>query len=45
MSALASYRYVLGNGQFNGFMISLVATFAGIAVFEAAAGVLFGELM
>ncbi|USE33840.1 multidrug efflux MFS transporter EmrD [Endozoicomonas sp. SCSIO W0465] len=45
MGALASYRYVLGNGQFNGFMISLVATFAGIAVFEAAAGVLFGELM
>lgn len=45
MSPLASYRYVLSNGQFNGFMISLVATFAGVALFEAAAGVLFGDLM
>ncbi len=45
MSALASYKYVFSHGQFNGFMITLVATFAGVAVFEAAAGVLFGDLM
>ncbi len=45
MGAMASYKYVLSNGQFNGFMITLVATFAGVAVFEAAAGVLFGDLM
>ena len=45
VAAVAGYRHVLSNGQFNGFMLSLVATFAGIAVFEAAAGVLFGELL
>ena len=45
MGALASYKYVLSHGQFNGYMIILVATFAGVAVFEAAAGVLFGDLM
>ena len=45
MGVLASYKYVFSHGQFNGFMITLVATFAGVAVFEAAAGVLFGDLM
>ncbi len=37
-----SYRYVLGNRRFQGYLICLVATFAGVAVFEAAAGVLLG---
>ena len=45
VAAVASYRHVLGNGQFKNFTVSLVATFAGIAVFESAAGVLFGELL
>ncbi|MDN3682939.1 multidrug efflux MFS transporter EmrD [Vibrio tapetis subsp. quintayensis] len=41
-SVLESYRYVLSNRQFQGFLMTLVATFAGVAVFEAAAGVLLG---
>ncbi|SON51875.1 multidrug efflux MFS transporter EmrD [Vibrio tapetis] len=41
-SVVESYRFVLSNRQFQGFLITLVATFAGVAVFEAAAGVLLG---
>jgi len=41
-SVVESYRYVLSNRQFQGFLMTLVATFAGVAVFEAAAGVLLG---
>jgi len=41
-SVVASYRHVLGHRRFQGFLITLVATFAGVAVFEAAAGVLLG---
>jgi DHA1 family 2-module integral membrane pump EmrD-like MFS transporter len=40
-----SYRYVLSNHQFQGYVFCLVATFAGIAVFEAAAGVLLGSVL
>ena len=40
-----SYRYVLGNRQFQGYVFCLIATFAGIAVFEAAAGVLLGSVL
>ncbi|AZL86340.1 multidrug efflux MFS transporter EmrD [Aliivibrio salmonicida] len=39
---LKSYRYVLSEHRFQGYLICLVATFAGVAVFEAAAGVLLG---
>ncbi len=41
-SVIESYRFVLSNRQFQGFLMTLVATFAGVAVFEAAAGVLLG---
>ena len=37
-----SYRHVLGNPRFQGNLLCLMATFAGLAVFEAAAGVLLG---
>ena len=42
---LVSYRYVLGNRRFQGYVLCLIATFAGIAVFEAAAGVLLGSVL
>ena len=38
----AAYRHVLGNPRFQGNLLCLMATFAGLAVFEAAAGVLLG---
>ncbi|HBV75119.1 MULTISPECIES: multidrug efflux MFS transporter EmrD [Vibrio] len=41
-SVATSYRYVLGHRQFQGYLLCLVATFAGVALFEAAAGVLLG---
>ncbi len=40
-----SYGYVLGNRRFQGYVLCLIATFAGIAVFEAAAGVLLGSVL
>lgn len=42
---MMSYRYVLGNRRFQGYVLCLIATFAGIAVFEAAAGVLLGSVL
>ncbi|WP_205626054.1 multidrug efflux MFS transporter EmrD [Photobacterium aquae] len=42
---LVSYRYVLGNRRFQGYVLCLIATFAGIAAFEAAAGVLLGSVL
>jgi MFS transporter, DHA1 family, 2-module integral membrane pump EmrD len=42
---LVSYRYVLSNRRFQGYVLCLIATFAGIAVFEAAAGVLLGSVL
>ncbi|WP_153447745.1 multidrug efflux MFS transporter EmrD [Vibrio algicola] len=39
-SVSTSYRYVLSSRQFQGYLLCLVATFAGVALFEAAAGVL-----
>ncbi|MGL4250426.1 MAG: multidrug efflux MFS transporter EmrD [Aeromonas sp.] len=41
----AAYRHVLGNPQFQGNLLCLMATFAGLAVFEAAAGVLLGDVL
>lgn len=44
-SAVDNYRFVLSDRRFQGYVICLVATFAGVAVFEAAAGVLFGGVL
>ncbi|GAA4651797.1 multidrug efflux MFS transporter EmrD [Kistimonas scapharcae] len=44
-SVIHSYKTVLGHEQFQGFILCLIATFAGIAVFEAASGVLFGNVL
>ncbi|KKC99753.1 multidrug efflux MFS transporter EmrD [Photobacterium halotolerans] len=40
-----SYKYVLSNRRFQGYVMCLVATFSGLAVFEAAAGVLLGNVL
>ncbi|NVC94425.1 multidrug efflux MFS transporter EmrD [Vibrio natriegens] len=40
-----SYQYVLSDKRFQGFLICLVATFAGVGVIEAAAGVLLGGVL
>jgi DHA1 family 2-module integral membrane pump EmrD-like MFS transporter len=44
-SAMDNYRFVLSDRRFQGYVVCLVATFAGVAVFEAAAGVLFGGVL
>lgn len=44
-SAIASYRFVLRQRRFQGYLICLMAIFAGVAVFEAAAGVLLGGVL
>lgn len=44
-SVANSYRYVLSDKRFQGYLICLVATFSGVAVFEAAAGVLLGGVL
>jgi MFS transporter, DHA1 family, 2-module integral membrane pump EmrD len=41
----AAYRHVLGNPRFQSNLLCLMATFAGLAVFEAAAGVLLGDVL
>ena len=41
----AAYRHVLGNPRFQGNLLCLMATFAGLAVFEAAGGVLLGDVL
>lgn len=40
-----SYKYVLSDKRFQGYLICLVATFAGVAIFESAAGVLLGGVL
>ncbi|MGD8110168.1 multidrug efflux MFS transporter EmrD [Vibrio sp. TRT 21S02] len=40
-----SYRFVLSSKRFQGYLLCLVATFAGVAVFEAAAGVLLAGVL
>lgn len=42
---LASYRHVLRHRSFRAYLFSLIATFAGIAAFEAIAGVLYGQYL
>ncbi len=42
---LKSYRFVLANRKFKSYLTCLVATFAGIAAFEAIAGVLYGQVL
>ncbi|GEM75251.1 multidrug efflux MFS transporter EmrD [Vibrio sagamiensis] len=44
-SVTKSYRFVLADKRFQGFLLVLVATFSGVAVFEAAAGVLLGGVL
>lgn len=44
-SALKSYQFVLSDHRFQGYLLCLVATFAGVAVFEGAAGVLLGGVL
>ncbi|MGL5038056.1 MAG: multidrug efflux MFS transporter EmrD [Aeromonas sp.] len=41
----AAYRHVLSNPRFKGNLLCLMATFAGLAMFEAAAGVLLGDVL
>lgn len=40
-----SYKFVLSDKRFQGYLICLVATFSGLAIFEAAAGVLLGGVL
>ncbi|MGF1702586.1 multidrug efflux MFS transporter EmrD [Photobacterium makurazakiensis] len=40
-----SYRYVISNRRFQAYVLCMMATFSGIAVFEAAAGVLLGSVL
>lgn len=42
---IQSYRFVLANRKFTSYLVCLVATFAGIAAFEAVAGVLYGQVL
>ncbi|EKO3672525.1 multidrug efflux MFS transporter EmrD [Vibrio metschnikovii] len=42
---MRSYQFVMSDHRFQGYLICLVATFAGLAVFEAAAGVLLGGVL
>lgn len=44
-SVCNSYRFVLSDRRFQGYLMCLVATFSGLAVFEAAAGVLLGGVL
>ncbi|NRF23474.1 multidrug efflux MFS transporter EmrD [Vibrio coralliilyticus] len=44
-SALSSYGFVLSNKRFQGYLMCLMATFSGVAIFEAAAGVLLGGVL
>ncbi|MYM58886.1 multidrug efflux MFS transporter EmrD [Vibrio sp. OCN044] len=44
-AVIHSYRYVLSNSKFQGYLLCLVATFSGVAIFEAAAGVLLGGVL
>lgn len=40
-----SYRYVFSNRHFQAYVLCLIATFSGVAAFEAAAGVLLGSVL
>lgn len=40
-----SYKHVLSHRAFRAYLFSLIATFAGIAAFEAIAGVLYGQYL
>lgn len=42
---MISYKHVLSERSFQGYLICLVAIFSGVAVFEAAAGVLLGGVL
>lgn len=40
-----SYRHILANPQFLAYLACLVATFAGVCIFEATGGILFTHLL
>ncbi|KPU83371.1 major facilitator transporter [Psychromonas sp. PRT-SC03] len=42
---LSSYKVVLSNKHFQGYLFTLLFTFAGVAVYEAALGVLLGGVL
>ncbi|MGF1742234.1 multidrug efflux MFS transporter EmrD [Vibrio profundum] len=42
---MQSYKYVMSDKRFQGYLLCLVATFSGVAVFEAASGVLLGGVL
>ncbi|MBW7984279.1 multidrug efflux MFS transporter EmrD [Enterobacillus tribolii] len=42
---LTSYRTLLGNGAFSCYLVMLIGGLAGVAVFEACAGVLLGGVL
>jgi len=44
-SIIDSYRFVLAHRKFKSYLLCLVATFSGIAAFEAVAGVLYGQVL
>ena len=44
-SVFQAYALVLGHRGFRGYTLGLIATFAGIAAFEAIAGVLYGQYL
>ncbi len=44
-SVMHSYRFVLSHRKFKSYLLCLVATFSGIAAFEAVAGVLYGQVL
>ncbi len=44
-SVFSRYQFVMSDRRFQGYLMCLVATFSGLAVFEAAAGVLLGGVL
>lgn len=44
-NTLEKYKVILRNDQFQGYMFCLLVTFGGVSVFEAAAGILFGNVL
>lgn len=43
--AMLGFKTILCNTQFQGYMMCLLVTFAGVAVFEAVGGLLFGRVL
>lgn len=45
VNTLKSYKLVLSNKHYQGYLLTLLFTFAGVAVYEAAVGVLLGGVL